>query len=317
MIESKWLIHTCWWVGWPPPNSTPRGHDVEVGAAVLALARAGHLAAEVAGDQLGAVADAEHGHAEVVDGGVDAGRAVDVDRLRAAAEDHAGRVARGQLGGGDRVRDDLAVDVRLADAAGDELRVLGAEVDDEDRRTVADRWVTVSAARHATQLGLLQLLERGVAAEGHRPPQRADQVGRPGRRPPGRRRTSSSVPRVPTATRAPRGSVGWPRARPQWQPAAGGVDGGGERRAEHDGVGAAHDRLGDVAAGGHAAVGDEVDVHAGLVEVAHAGGPGVGDGGGLGDADAEHPPGAGRAGRRRRRRGSPAAPVRIRWSAAW
>ena len=38
----------------------------------------------------------------------------------------------------------------------------------------------------------------------------------------------------------------------------------------------------------HAAVGDDVDVDAGLVEVAHAGGPGVGDGGGLGHADAEH-----------------------------
>ena len=31
-----------------------------------------------------------------------------------------------------------------------------------------------------------------------------------------------------------------------------------------------------------------MDVDAGLVEVAHAGGPGVGDGGGLRDADAEH-----------------------------
>ena len=63
---------------------------------------------------------------------------------------------------------------------------------------------------------------------------------------------------------------------------------GGQRRADHDGVGAAHDGLGDVAAGAHAAVGDDVDVDAGLVEVAHAGGPGVGDGGGLRHADAEH-----------------------------
>ena len=44
----------------------------------------------------------------------------------------------------------------------------------------------------------------------------------------------------------------------------------------------------------HAAVGDDVHVHAGLVEVAHAGTRGVGDGGGLRHADAEHA--AGRAG---------------------
>src|SRR5206468_2581218 len=46
--------------------------------------------------------------------------------------------------------------------------------------------------------------------------------------------------------------------------------------------------LGDVAAGAHAAVGDDVDVDAGLVEVAHAGAGGVGDGGGLGNTDPEH-----------------------------
>ena len=69
---------------------------------------------------------------------------------------------------------------------------------------------------------------------------------------------------------------------------AGRLGGGGQRRADHHRVGAADDGLGDVAAGGHAAVGDDVDVDAGLVEVAHAGGPGVGDGGGQRDADAEH-----------------------------
>ena len=69
------------------------------------------------------------------------------------------------------------------------------------------------------------------------------------------------------------------------------LEGGRQRRAEHDGVGAAGDGLGDVAALGHAAVGDHVHVDAGLVEVAHAGAGHVGDGGGLGDAEAEHAPG--------------------------
>ena len=41
-----------------------------------------------------------------------------------------GFLARDLLGG-DRVRHDLAVDARLAHPAGDQLRVLGAEVDDE------------------------------------------------------------------------------------------------------------------------------------------------------------------------------------------
>src|SRR5204862_5812448 len=41
----------------------------------------------------------------------------------------------------------------------------------------------------------------------------------------------------------------------------------GERRAEHHSIGAARDRLADVAAGPHAAVGDDLDVAAGLAEV--------------------------------------------------
>ena len=81
------------------------------------------------------------------------------------------------------------------------------------------------------------------------------------------------------------------------------LGGGGERRADHHRVGAADDGLGDVAAGAHAAVGDDVDVDAGLVEVAHAGGAGVGDGGGLGHADAEHAAGGAGVARARRRRG--------------
>jgi len=55
-----------------------------------------------------------------------------VDRLGPAAEDQAGGRPLGDLGGGDRVRDDLAVDVGFADPPGDELGVLRAEVDDED-----------------------------------------------------------------------------------------------------------------------------------------------------------------------------------------
>ena len=59
--------------------------DGEVGAAVLAPAGLGDLAAEVAGDELAAVADAEHRDAGLVDGRVDRRRALGVHRRRAAA----------------------------------------------------------------------------------------------------------------------------------------------------------------------------------------------------------------------------------------
>ena len=64
-------------------------------------------------------------------------RTVDVHRLRPAAEDHPGGVAGRELGGADVVGDDLAVDVGLADPAGDQLGVLRAEVDDENERVVS------------------------------------------------------------------------------------------------------------------------------------------------------------------------------------
>jgi hypothetical protein len=107
--------------------------DVEVGAAVLAPAGVGHLTPELEGDQLGAVADPEGGDAQRVDLGIEAGGVLDVDRLGAAGQDQGGGAAGLELGGGDRVGDDLAVDVGLTDPAGDELCVLSAEVDDQDR----------------------------------------------------------------------------------------------------------------------------------------------------------------------------------------
>ena len=76
---------------------------------------------------------------------------------------------------------------------------------------------------------------------------------------------------------------------PQWNPRPGRLGGRRQRCAHHHRVRSAHDRLGDVTAGGHAAVGDDVDVHACLVEVTHASGTRVGDGRGHGDADAQHP----------------------------
>ena len=63
---------------------------------------------------------------------------------------------------------------------------------------------------------------------------------------------------------------------------------GRQRKADHGRVGTAHDRLGDVARGAHRPVGDHMAVHAGLIEVTHAGGASVGNGRGLGSVEAEH-----------------------------
>ena len=101
------------------------------GPAVLAAHAAADRAAELLGDELGAVADAEHRHAEVVDAGVERRRALDVHALRAARQDDRRRRTLLHLGGGDAVRNDLGVHLQLADAPGDQLGVLGAEVDDQ------------------------------------------------------------------------------------------------------------------------------------------------------------------------------------------
>ena len=78
------------------------------------------------------------------------------------------------------------------------------------------------------------------------------------------------------------------RRHPPVVAAAGRLVRAGHRRADHHGVGATGDRLGDVAAGAHAAVGDHVAVAAGLVQVLAPRGRRVGDRGGLRHADPEH-----------------------------
>jgi len=90
-----------------------------------------HAAAEGLADELHSVADAEHGNAEIEDGGVALRGAVGVNARGAAGEDDALGCQFADACGRDVVPHDLAVDVLLADAAGDELGVLGAEVENE------------------------------------------------------------------------------------------------------------------------------------------------------------------------------------------
>ncbi len=100
-------------------------------AAVLAPLVAADHAAELLGNELGSVANAQDGNAELVDGGIEPGRVLDVDRGRPAGQDDGGRGLGRQRLGGDVVGHDLGIDPQLADSASDQLRVLGAEVDDE------------------------------------------------------------------------------------------------------------------------------------------------------------------------------------------
>src|ERR1019366_7647036 len=142
--------------------------------------------------------------------------------------------------------------------------------------------------RRDRQLGAVELGDVAVAAGRHRGPQRAHQV-------------ESAV----VLTRGPlddllerpvlgRGHAGAARKRgmegrhPPVEATAGGLVSAGQRRAEHHGVRAAGDRLGDVASVAHPAVGDHLDVVAGLEHVLRAGGGDVGDRGRLRDADPEH-----------------------------
>ena len=105
----------------------------------------------------------------------------------------------------------------------------------------------------------------------------------------GPNRICSSVPTVPRCTRAPRGRVGVPRLGTPVPAATRRLAGPRQRHADHHRVGTAGDRLGDVAAVGHAAVADDVHVAAtGLVHVVAASRGDVGHGRGHRNPDAEH-----------------------------
>lgn len=91
-----------------------------------------HPAAQLARHGLHAVADAEYRHAGLEDGLGDPRAVVHRHGLRPAGEDKTGRteIADRRLRGVPGV--DLAVYPRLAHTAGDQLSVLGAEIENED-----------------------------------------------------------------------------------------------------------------------------------------------------------------------------------------
>src|SRR5581483_4074177 len=130
-MESPWLIHTSCSTGRLAKSSE---ESITLsGVRPYSPPRPADFAAELGGDELAAVADAEDRHARGVDRRVDGRRALDVDRGRAAGEDDPLRLAGQHLRHRHVAGDDLGVDVGLPHPAGDQLGVLRAEVDDEDR----------------------------------------------------------------------------------------------------------------------------------------------------------------------------------------
>ena len=82
VMASKWLIQTSWTSGASSGSSSDGAGAAQLGPAVLAAHAPADGAAELLGDELGAVADAEDRDAEVVDRRVERRGAVDVDALR-------------------------------------------------------------------------------------------------------------------------------------------------------------------------------------------------------------------------------------------
>ena len=109
---------------------------VQFGPAVLPLGRLCDLAAKNMGQELHAVADPEHGYTQLQVGLVDKRRSGVIHARRASGQDQALRFEGLDLFEARVVRKDLAVDPGFTNAAGDQLGVLGAEIEDQYSFTV-------------------------------------------------------------------------------------------------------------------------------------------------------------------------------------
>ena len=118
--------------------------DSEVGPAVFAPAGAGDISTGEMSQQLHSVAEAQHRRAQLEQLGVGGGNTLAIDRIGSAREDDSlglplanpvHRAGRGM---------DLTVHVSLPHPSGNELSVLGAEIDDQDAVVMRFHWVPQS-----------------------------------------------------------------------------------------------------------------------------------------------------------------------------
>ena len=101
--------------------------EVEPGVPVFLLRPRGDPPAQLLCQELHAVADAQYGQAAFIDPGGRHGRSRTVDAGRAAGQNDAPGVQRGDLFPGSLVAHDLTVDAALADTAGDEQSSTGSQ----------------------------------------------------------------------------------------------------------------------------------------------------------------------------------------------
>ena len=118
----------------PPHTLEQRAglRDLDLGTAELAVVAALDPAAELLRHGLLAVADAEHRDARLIDRFRRERRVTIEHRGRSARQDHAFRPHRRERAFGLLERHDLGINPLLAHAPRDQLRHLGAEIDDED-----------------------------------------------------------------------------------------------------------------------------------------------------------------------------------------
>ncbi len=163
-IESPWLIQTgC-------SRSSPRNRpssEVKVtrGRSVLAARGRNDVAAELDRHQLQPVADPEDRDAARPQPGIGLRSALVIHAGRAAREDDGLRLPAANLVERSVERQQLRVDVELANAAGDQLRVLAPEVENDDgvglrNRASLDGHASDAVYRRAAQTGALSAVSR-------------------------------------------------------------------------------------------------------------------------------------------------------------
>jgi hypothetical protein len=150
--------------------------DVDRSRSVFALALGRDLATQDVRHEVHAVADAEDREPAVQDRGLDERRVLVVHARRSAGEDDADHAASLELLGGDVVGEDLAVHAGLADAARDELRVLGSIVEDRDRCTMLLGGLPLRRLEAAVRRAHLLIIAQRLTAR-----QPRKKLGRPSR----------------------------------------------------------------------------------------------------------------------------------------